>query len=64
MACWTAAAAFVASIMAFALLPAVETGWDVNLKNQAVAYRGLLRVVGLPAGTGGRPPTSRALRPP
>jgi hypothetical protein len=49
---WTAAAAFAASIAAFALLPAVETGWDVNLKNQAVAYRGLLRVVGLPAGTG------------
>ncbi len=49
---WTAAAAFAASIVAFALLPSVETGWKVNLNNQAVAYRGLLRVVGLPVGTG------------
>ncbi len=49
---WAAAAAFAASIVAFALLPAVETGWEVNLKDQAVAYRGLLRVVGLPMGTG------------
>ena len=49
---WTTAAAFAASIMAFALLPAVETGWNVNLRNQAVAYRGLLRVVGLPVGRG------------
>jgi hypothetical protein len=43
---WGAAAAFVASIVAFALLPATLSGWDVNLRNQAVAYNGLLRVAG------------------
>ena len=47
---WTAAAAFVASVVGFALLPAVLTGWDVNLHNQAIAYSGLLRLMGVPVG--------------
>ena len=47
---WVAAGAFAASIVGFALLPAVATGWDGNLHNQAVAYTGLLRLMGVPIG--------------
>ena len=47
---WTAAGAFAASAVGFALLPAVLTGWDVNLHYQAVAYSGLLRLMGVPVG--------------
>ncbi len=45
---WTAAAAFLASLVGFALLPAVLTGWDVNLHNQTIAYGGLFRLMGFP----------------
>ena len=47
---WTAAGAFAASAVGFALLPAVLTGWDVNLHYQAVAYSGLFRLMGVPVG--------------
>ncbi len=47
---WTAAGAFAASAAGFALLPAVLTGWDVNLHYQAVAYSGLFRLMGVPVG--------------
>ena len=47
---WAAAGAFVASVIGFALLPALLTGWDVNLRYQAVAYGGLLRLLGVPVG--------------
>jgi hypothetical protein len=46
---FVAAAAFVASAVGFALLPAIRTGWQVNLNYLAVAYRGLFHLVG--AGT-------------
>ncbi len=48
---WTAAGSFVVSAAGFALLPAVLTGWDVNLRYQAVAYSGLLRLMGAPVGS-------------
>ncbi|HVS36777.1 MAG TPA: glycosyltransferase family 87 protein [Gemmataceae bacterium] len=48
---WTAAAAFAASIVGFALLPAVLTGWGANLHNQTIAYSGLFRLMGVPVGT-------------
>lgn len=47
---WTTAAAFVAAVPAFALLPALLTGWDTNLHYLATAYRGLFRLVGLDIG--------------
>ena len=47
---WAAAGAFAASAAGFALLPAALTGWDANLRNQAVAYDGILRLVGVPVG--------------
>jgi hypothetical protein len=42
---WVAAGAFVAGMVAFALLPATLSGWNANLHNQATAYRGLGRTV-------------------
>ena len=42
---------FVVSVAGFALLPAVLTGWDVNLRYQAVACSGLLRLMGVPVGS-------------
>ena len=58
---WAAAGVFVASIAGFALLPAIMTGWDVNLRNQTVAYSGLLRMIGVSSrfGTGGKHPRRR-----
>jgi hypothetical protein len=47
---WAVAAAFVAGIPVFALLPAVLLGWDLNLEYLATAYRGLFRLVGLDIG--------------
>ena len=47
---WTAAGAFAASAVGFALLPAVLTGWNVNLHYQAVAYSGLFRLMGVYVG--------------
>ena len=47
---WKTAGAFAASAVGFALLPAILTGWDANLHNQAVAYSGLLRLMGVPVG--------------
>ena len=47
---WTAAGTFAASVVGFALLPAVLTGWDTNLHYQAVAYSGLFRLMGVPVG--------------
>lgn len=44
---FVAAGAFVASAVGFALLPAIRTGWQVNLDYLAVAYRGLFRMVGI-----------------
>jgi Glycosyltransferase family 87 len=48
---WTTAAAFLAAVPVFALLPALLTGWDTNLHYLATAYRGLLRLVGMDIGT-------------
>lgn len=42
-----AAGAFVASLVGFAFLPAVRTGWQLNLQYLAVAYRGLFRMIGI-----------------
>jgi hypothetical protein len=44
---FAASAAFVTSALGFALLPAIRTGWQVNLDYLAVAYRGLFRMVGI-----------------
>jgi hypothetical protein len=44
-AAWTAA-----FIMAFALLPALWTGWDLNLSNLGTAFRALLNVFGVDTG--------------
>jgi hypothetical protein len=44
---WRTAAAFLIGIPAFALLPAVQTGWDVNLRHLAIAYSGLFRLLGI-----------------
>lgn len=48
---WRAAAAFLAAIPAFALLPAVLTGWHANFRQLGVAYAGLFRLFGLPIET-------------
>jgi hypothetical protein len=44
---FVAAAAFLASAVGFALLPAIRTGWQVNRDYLAVAYRGLFHLVGV-----------------
>jgi hypothetical protein len=43
---WRAAAAFVAAVPVFALLPALLTGWDGNLRHLGTAYSGILRLLG------------------
>src|SRR5262249_7930901 len=43
---WRTVAAFVVAIPAFAFLPAVLTGSEANLKNLAVAYSGIFRLLG------------------
>jgi hypothetical protein len=43
---WRAAAAFVAAVPVFALLPALLTGWDSNLRHLSVAYSGIFRLLG------------------
>ena len=47
---WTAAGALVASSVAFALLPAVSTGWSANARNWTTALHGL---TGMAGGGGG-----------
>ncbi len=47
---WTAAASLVASSVAFALLPAVSTGWAANGRNWTTALHGL---TGMAGGGGG-----------
>lgn len=47
---WRAAGVFLGAIVLFALLPALYTGWSVNLHNLNVAYSGLLNLVGLGSG--------------
>ncbi len=49
---WGSAIGCVVSAVAFALLPALISGWQPNLKNLSVAYGGLLHMVGT-HGTGG-----------
>src|SRR5262249_35258187 len=44
---FVAAFAFLASAVGFALLPAIRTGWQMNLAYLTVAYRGLLHLVGV-----------------
>src|SRR5205823_2225794 len=44
---YAATAGFIAGAVGFALLPALNTGWDTNLANLATAYGGLLRMVGV-----------------
>jgi hypothetical protein len=48
---WLAAGAFLVAIPAFALLPAVLTGWHANLRQLGVAYAGLFRLFGFPVET-------------
>lgn len=44
---FVAAGAFVISMVGFAFLPAIRTGWQTNLDYLVVAYRGLFRMVGI-----------------
>jgi hypothetical protein len=48
---WKTAGAFAASSVFFALLPAVISGWHSNLHDLAVAYGGLLHMLGVGGGT-------------
>ena len=45
---FVAASWMAAGMAAFALLPALASGWFVNLQNLAIAFSGLLRLLGLP----------------
>ena len=47
---WKSAAGCVGSAIAFALLPAVVTGWSANLHNLGVAYGGLGHMLGIGSG--------------
>jgi hypothetical protein len=47
---WGSAASCMLSTVAFALLPAIISGWGTNLKNLSVAYGGLLHMVGVHCG--------------
>jgi hypothetical protein len=47
---WGTAGSYVVSAIAFALLPAVVSGWHVNLANLGVAYGGLLHMLGFSNG--------------
>jgi Glycosyltransferase family 87 len=44
---FVAAAGFVGGIAAFALLPAVYSGWDANLRHWAAASAGMARLLGM-----------------
>ena len=44
---WNAAAGFILGAIGFALLPAIWSGWDENLRHLAIAYSGLLKLVGV-----------------
>jgi hypothetical protein len=44
---WTSAASCAVSTIVFALLPALISGWNANLRNLSVAYGGLLHMVGV-----------------
>jgi hypothetical protein len=47
---WTAAAAFAASAVGFALLPAALSGWETNRRDLGVAFGGLLALIGIRTG--------------
>jgi len=47
---WGSAASCVLSTIAFALLPALISGWHANLSNLGVAYGGLLHMIGVHSG--------------
>jgi hypothetical protein len=47
---WKTAGAFVLSAIGFALLPALISGWNENLRDLSVAYGGLLHMVGIGKG--------------
>jgi hypothetical protein len=47
---WNVAAGFILGAIGFALLPAIWSGWHENLRHLAVAYSGLLKLVGLETG--------------
>ena len=49
---WVAAGAFPVFAVGFALLPAVLTGWETNLRYQEIAYSGLFRLMGVAAPSG------------
>jgi hypothetical protein len=48
---WGTAGAYAISVVGFALLPALVSGWGDNLKNLQVAYGGLLHMLGVSQGT-------------
>jgi hypothetical protein len=48
---WKTAGSCIASTIVFALLPALISGWHTNLQNLAVAYGGLLHMVGVSSGS-------------
>jgi Glycosyltransferase family 87 len=47
---WKTAGAFILSAIGFALLPAIISGWNENLRDLNVAYGGLLHMVGIGKG--------------
>ena len=48
---WQAAGFFIISAIAFALLPAVQSGWHDNLTHLSVAFGGLGHMVGVDTGS-------------
>ncbi len=48
---WGTAAAYLVSTIALAFLPAVISGWRLNLHNLSVAYGGLFQMVGVHGST-------------
>jgi hypothetical protein len=47
---WRASIGLVAGTMLFALLPAISTGWNANLRNWGTATNGLLQMTGVSTG--------------
>jgi len=48
---WQAAGFFIISLIAFALLPAIQSGWNDNLTHLSVAFGGLGHLIGIDTGS-------------
>jgi hypothetical protein len=49
---WAAAASFIVGIVLWSLVPMLATGWSTGMHNLAVAYSGVLDLVGVHTGLG------------